>query len=83
MTQGLADEEEPINGAEEEVPAVRPTKPKTRKQKIRAKALKWQDMRRKKLKEAKKRLLEFDRYLLTYLKKKNNIIINYHVRLLD
>nr|SVE76428.1 EOG090X07H9 [Daphnia longispina] len=61
MTQGLADEEEPTNGAEEEVPAVRPTKPKTRKQKIRAKALKWQDMRRKKLKEAKKRLLEFDR----------------------
>nr|SVE83699.1 EOG090X07H9 [Daphnia pulex] len=61
MTQGLGEEEEPANGAEVEVPCVRPTKPKTRRQKIRAKALKWQDMRRKKLKEAKKRLLEFDR----------------------
>nr|SVE75168.1 EOG090X07H9 [Daphnia dolichocephala] len=59
MTQGLADDEEPAEN--EEVPCVRPTKPKTRKQKIRAKALKWQDMRRLKLKEAKKRLLEFER----------------------
>nr|SVE86167.1 EOG090X07H9 [Daphnia similis]SVE86795.1 EOG090X07H9 [Daphnia similis]SVE87421.1 EOG090X07H9 [Daphnia similis]SVE88048.1 EOG090X07H9 [Daphnia similis] len=61
MTQGLGDDEEPAKEEEEEVPCVRPTKPKTRKQKIRAKALKWQDMRRKKLKEAKKRLLELDR----------------------
>ncbi|KZS05943.1 Glioma tumor suppressor-like protein [Daphnia magna] len=41
-TQGLGDEEEPAK-EEEEVPCVRPTKPKTRKQKIRTKALKWQD----------------------------------------
>nr|SVE74226.1 EOG090X07H9 [Daphnia barbata] len=61
MTQGLGDDEEPAKNEEEEVPSVRPTKPKTRKQKIRAKALKWQEMRRLKLKEAKKRLLEFQR----------------------
>nr|CAG4637063.1 EOG090X07H9 [Ceriodaphnia reticulata]SVE72979.1 EOG090X07H9 [Ceriodaphnia reticulata] len=60
MSQGLADDEDETDG-EVEAPVVRPTKPKTMKQKRKAKALKMQDMRRKKLKEAKKRLQEFDR----------------------
>lgn len=60
MSQGLADDEEP-EGEQVETPCVRPTKPKTRKQKIKAKALRMQEMRRKKLKEAKKRMQEFER----------------------
>lgn len=61
MSQGLAeDEDEDGEGAGQEGP-IRSTKPKTRKQKLRAKVLKMQEMRRKKLKEAKQRLNEINR----------------------
>nr|CAG4641749.1 EOG090X07H9 [Eurycercus lamellatus] len=60
MSQGLADDDETA-GTEVEPPVVRPTKPKTRKQKLKAKMLKKQELHRKKLKEDKKRMQEFNR----------------------
>ena len=55
-------EEDEIEGVDEEAqPVVRPTKPKTRRQKIKAKILKLREMRRLKLKASKKRLNAFNR----------------------
>ncbi len=61
MSQGLAEDEEEDSGVEQDAPTVRPTKPKTRKQKLKAKVLKMQEMHRKKVKAEKKRLNEFHR----------------------
>lgn len=65
MSQGLADDDEDKE-AEEGTSIARPTKPKTRKQKLKAKALRYQEFRRKQLKEEKRRLAEFMR-LVTIL----------------
>ena len=62
MSQGLADDDEPTDENQEETPCVRLPKPKTRKQKLKAKVLRMQDIRRKKLKELKKRMMELERY---------------------
>lgn len=63
MSQGLADDDEEAEGAGEAAPVPKPTKPKTRKQKLKAKALKVQELRRKKLKEQKKRMEEINRFV--------------------
>lgn len=61
MSQGLADDDEPVAENQEDAPCVRPTKPKTRKQKLKAKVLRMKEIRRKKLKELKKRMMELER----------------------
>ena len=60
MTQGLADEEDTETTPDQ--PVVKPTKPKTRRQKIKAKILKLREFRRLKLKNAKKRMNALNRY---------------------
>ena len=60
MSQGLAEDDDEKE-EEEGASLARPTKPKTRKQKLKAKALKVQALRRKQLKEEKKRMAEFMR----------------------
>ena len=59
MSQGLADDDD--KEVEEGTSIARPTKPKTRKQKLKAKALRYQELRRKQLKEEKRRMAEFMR----------------------
>nr|CAG4642559.1 EOG090X07H9 [Evadne anonyx] len=59
MSQGLAEDEN--NETTTEQPIVRPTKPKTRRQKIKAKVLKLREFRRLKLKNAKKRMNALNR----------------------
>lgn len=59
MTQGLADEEDTETTPDQ--PVVKPTKPKTRRQKIKAKILKLREFRRLKLKNAKKRMNALNR----------------------
>ena len=64
MSQGLAEDEDVEPSGEQ--PVVRPTKPKTRRQKIKAKILKLREFRRLKLKNAKKRMNALNRYEFHY-----------------
>nr|CAG4646308.1 EOG090X07H9 [Macrothrix elegans] len=61
MAQGLAEEEEANEDDADEVKLVRQPKPKTSKQKVKAKILKLKEMRRLQMKALKKRMMEVNR----------------------
>ena len=83
MSQGLAEEED--GEAHVEQPVARPTKPKTRRQKIKVKILKLREFRRLKSKTTKKRMNALNRLTCFFLfkiffvilKKKNLIFENF------
>lgn len=60
MSQGLDEDDEQQDESAISASLVRPTKPKTMKQKKKAKMLKFKETHRLKLKEMKKRMMALD-----------------------